>query len=270
MMEEFLYGFFFSLLIASIAYWRRSLTGSGVMMAVIVGTQIYALGSIYWYGLLLVFFISASVLSHYKKKKKHQVEQGRFEKTGRRDGMQVLANGGLGMVLVWCAAASSNPAPFMAFYIGVMATVTADTWGTEIGILSHQHPRSILTGKRVEKGTSGGISAWGTMGTALGSLCIGVFAAFFLWLLNYDGATSWILFGFISGFVGALLDSVLGATVQRMFTCSVCGCETEKEVHCHTATTLKRGAGWCNNDLVNLLSSAGGGVTALLCWMLTP
>jgi len=268
MIEQILYGILFSGLIALIAYRKRSLTGSGAIAAVFVGTNIYAFGSVLWYGLLLVFFISSSLLSHLKKKKKARVEEDRFAKTGRRDAVQVLANGGLGTVLVWMAAAGTDPAPYLALYIGVMATVNADTWGTEVGVLSRGNPRHILTGKKVEKGTSGGLSVWGTTGTALGALCIGVFAAVFLWLLGDGWSAKWIYIGLLSGFIGALLDSLLGATVQRMYSCTVCGYETEKTHHCQLPAVKKRGLSWCNNDIVNLLSSVGGGLIAWVCWLL--
>lgn len=268
MMESIFYGLIFSGGVAGIAYWKRSLTGSGAIAAILVGTNIYALGSIPWYGLLIVFFTSSSLLSHLKKKKKAQVEENRFAKTGRRDAMQVVANGGLGVVVVWFAALSADPIPSFAFYTGVMATVTADTWGTEMGVLSHGNPRHILTGKRVEKGTSGGLSFGGTVGTALGALCIGFFAAVFLWILEQEWEPKWIYIGLISGFLGALLDSFLGATVQRMFCCSVCGVETEKQTHCQRQAEKIRGLGWVNNDMVNLVSSVGGGFIAWLSWYL--
>nr|WP_120188715.1 DUF92 domain-containing protein [Ammoniphilus oxalaticus] len=266
-MISLLSGFLFSFLIAAFAYQKRSLSKSGAVAAIVVGTNVYAFGSLFWYGLLLTFFISSSALSRLKKQKKDVVAKDLFEKTGQRDVMQVLANGGLGTLFVWFAAASMDTLPWMVAYVGVIAAVNADTWGTELGVLSRGKPRHILTGRLVEKGTSGGISVWGTLGTALGGLWIGLFASLFQLILAENGwQLFWLWIGLLSGLLGALIDSVLGATVQLMYGCSICGGETERCEHCGAKTRRIRGVGGCNNDAVNLLSSAAGGLIAWLCW----
>lgn len=266
-MQQFFIGILLSGIIASLAYWKRSLTLSGAVAAGIVGTTIYALGSIFWFGLLLAFFLSSSFLSHYKKSKKKAVDD-LFAKTGCRDAMQVLANGGLGMVFVILAYGNRDPFPFMAAYLGIIATVNADTWGTEIGVLSKGKPRHILTWKSVEKGTSGGISGLGTVGMILGAGFVGCFAAGFLWLEGNPFQFFWIGLAVVSGVVGALLDSVLGATVQQMFYCSVCRNETEKHQHCQHPTQPIRGYSFFTNDMVNAISSLFAGGLAWIMWFL--
>jgi uncharacterized membrane protein len=67
------------------------------------------------------------------------------------------------------------------------------------------------------------------------------------------------------GMVGAVVDSVLGAVVQEVRICPVCAEETELSIHrCGHPTSHQRGAAWCNNDVVNLASTAAGAAIAMV------
>lgn len=70
------------------------------------------------------------------------------------------------------------------------------------------------------------------------------------------------------GLAGAFTDSLLGATVQRMNRCRACGRLVEKAAHCGLPTERARGLAWMNNDAVNALSSAAGGIVALAVGLL--
>ena len=63
-------------------------------------------------------------------------------------------------------------------FAGVMATVTADTWATELGVLSTHAPRSITTMRPVAPGTSGGVTLLVLLASALGALLIGLILLF--------------------------------------------------------------------------------------------
>ena len=91
-------GFAFSIAIGGLAYRRRSLSGSGVSGAVLVGTAIFGFGG--WVrGLLLIaFFMSSSLLSHYHDRRKAALAE-KFAKGNRRDLGQTLANGGMAALL---------------------------------------------------------------------------------------------------------------------------------------------------------------------------
>ncbi|MFT9847514.1 DUF92 domain-containing protein [Aneurinibacillus sp. REN35] len=265
METKIIVGFAASLLVAWTAYKKRSLSVSGAAAAVLLGTLMYALGDIRWYGLLLAFFISSSLLSHRKKEEKQAVED-LFAKTGTRDWLQVAANGGLGLVAVVGAFVTSYDEIWYTFYIGMMAAVTSDTWATEIGVLARSKPRYIFTGRRVEPGTSGGISTLGLLASFAGGVFIGGLGALFAWFSGEAMTFSYIVAGALGGTVGSLADSALGAGWQQMYRCRVCAKETEKTMHCGASAIVVKGYAWCTNDVVNMTASLVGGAVATLVW----
>ena len=253
-----------ALIVAGAAYYKQSLSLSGMLAAVIMGTIYFGAGNAFWFGILLVFFISSSLLSKLHHEDKAELELT-YDKTGRRDAGQVFANGGIGMVVVLLHALYPHEI-WEYLFIGVMATVTSDTWATEIGTLSKRPPRSVLTGKVLPTGASGGISLLGTSAAAGGGVFIGAAS----WLLQLTAGMPvrpliLLMFaGLFGGLAGAFADSLLGATVQRMNRCTVCGREVEGSRHCGVETVYARGWRWMNNDAVNCFSSIVGGIVALL------
>ena len=174
------------------------------------------------------------------------------------------------------------PVLFVAFS-GALATVTADTWATEIGVLSPQPPRLITSGRYVPVGTSGGVTLLGTFTALLGAAFIGAGAVVLTAISprwdaslgtasaqRFDLPASGVaLLGVtaVSGLVGSLFDSWLGATVQAVYYCDYDRKETERRVHsCGRATRLVRGYRWIGNDVVNFLASLLGSGIALVVW----
>ncbi|MDG0874688.1 DUF92 domain-containing protein [Paenibacillus thiaminolyticus] len=263
-----------SLLVAGAAWWKKSLTGSGAAAAIVMGTIYCGSGGLIWFGSLLTFFVTSTLWSKWKKRAKGRFEDN-YEKSGTRDAGQVFANGGLGLLLCLAYIIAPHPA-WVALFVGAMASVNADTWATEIGSLSRRPPRSIVTGRVVPPGTSGGVSLLGTTASAAGAFVIGAAAAVFLLLdpLQTGPETSFralavlLLAGTLGGLAGALLDSLLGATLQAGYRCPQCGADTERTSHCGSATKLVRGYRWLNNDRVNLLCSCAGAAVSCLIWLL--
>lgn len=261
---RFVLGLLFSSGIGLLAYRRRSLNRSGVAGAVGTGTITFGLGGPTWGLSLIFFFISSSAFSHFRAADKARTAADKFSKGSQRDFAQVVANGGVATIMALGYGLSKTPrwrSVFTAGFVGALATATADTWATELGVLSQQAPRLITTGKPTVPGTSGGVSLLGASAAAAGALAEGsVFT-----LLQPKSAPVLPMISLISGFAGSLLDSFIGATVQAIYYCPVCQQETERHIHnCGTPTIHQRGQRWIDNDIVNLLATLGGSLVAIL------
>jgi uncharacterized protein (TIGR00297 family) len=260
---QLIIGFLLGILIAVLAWRAGALSNSGAWAAALTGGLIFGMGGLPWAALLLAFFISSSVLSRLFGKRKASLAE-KFSKGHQRDWGQVLANGGLGALLAVVYWLFPSMGWVWAAFAGAMAAVNADTWATELGVLSKQAPRLVTTGKPVERGTSGGITLLGTLAALGGAAFVALIAALFS---LGDEAWALLLAATLGGLAGSFFDSLLGATVQAIYRCPQCGKETERHPRhtCGVETVQVRGWSWMNNDLVNLSCSlAGALVTALL------
>ncbi len=259
-------GLLFSSGIGLAAYKRRSLSRNGVAGAVFTGATIFGMGGLSWGLSLIYFFLSSTLLSHFREQDKAEAAADKFSKGSQRDLGQVLANGGAASLfsIGYGLACSSRQRGIMqAGFIGALATATADTWATETGVLSPQSPRLITTGQTVQPGTSGGITFTGTIASALGAVSLGLC----FWLLQREKQdhVGSLPISLVSGLTGSLFDSFLGATMQAMYYCPTCQKETERKIHsCGTTTQPLRGISWLDNDLVNLLATLWGSLIAIL------
>ena len=259
-------GLLFSSTVGLLAYRRRSLSQSGVAGAIVTGTTTVGMGGWSWGLTLIFFFVSSSLFSHFRAREKAVMAEDKFSKGSQRDLLQVVANGGVATAIALgyaCTSKRTLQHTLRAGYAGALATATADTWATELGVLSPQLPRLITSGKPTAPGTSGGITPLGTASSAAGSLALGTF----FWLIQrkHKENSSLPFIALISGLLGSLFDSFLGATVQAMYFCPICHKETEQQVHnCGNKTQLLRGLPWLNNDVVNFLSTLWGALTAML------
>ncbi|HMA33028.1 MAG TPA: DUF92 domain-containing protein [Chloroflexia bacterium] len=265
-------GLALSLAVGLVAYAAGSLTAGGVLGAILTGGTTLACGGLAWGLLLIVFFVSSSALSRVGTQTRRKREAARaFAKGGQRDLGQVLANGGVPAVLAVLSAAapaSWQPALYTAFAAS-LAAVTADTWATELGVLSRAAPRLVTSGRVVAAGTSGGVSALGLLAAAGGALFIGGAAVLLagIWPVRGVPAGSVGLIGsvFAGGLLGALGDSVLGATIQQVYWCPACQTETERRIHdCGLPTLPRRGRAWADNEVVNLGCALAGALVGLL------
>lgn len=256
-------------LVLSLAAWLKgSLSPSGFLAAWLVGSAIgVGLG---WGGfaVVCVFFATSTLLGRVGKDAKEEL-QAHYSKGDRRDAWQVFANGGVAAscaLLVWLQRGTLHNSELNAAELPLtlaacasLASANADTWATELGVLSRSDPVHLLRWQRVPRGTSGAVSLLGLVVAAAGALCIGCSAAV---LLPTHSVFALLVIA-SAGWLGALLDSVLGAALQAQQRCVECQRVVEAAQHCGRPTEA-----WgprylvLNNDHVNLAANALAGLLA--------
>ncbi len=235
----------------------KLLSPEGGVATYLMAIVIYGVGGWTWALPIVVFFISSSLLSFFKSGYKKRFKE-QFSKTSRRDGHQVFANGGVALLVAFIYYLYPQPNLYF-IYLAALAAANADTWGTELGVLSPGRPRLISTMEKVEKGRSGAVSLIGFLASFLGSLA--VVAAGYL-LLPLQNLSLFYLAALISGFFSSLADSIIGASLQAQFR-NKNGLLTEKDEQGSLA--LVSGWRWMNNDWVNFLSIS---LASLFCGLL--
>lgn len=257
MLTHALVGLVAAATIAFAARAARSLTTSGAIAATVMGTLAVTPGW-NWGALLILYFASSTILSRLGRSEKEARTSSVVAKGGQRDAIQVLANGGV-FAMAAIAVLVAPDVRWIALGAGSLAAAAADTWATEVGTLYGGTPRSILTLRPVPAGTSGGVSLIGTLAALGGATFVAILTRVLGWTPRVATVVA------IGGIVGAMLDSVIGATVQSRRWCDACERETERVTHdCGAETRQLRGLSWLDNDSVNFLSNAAGGILAAL------
>jgi len=189
---------FLIVVIGLITYWRKALDLFGSIFMIIMGIVIIFTAGVHWLILIFLFLILGLVSTKYKHQYKKDI--GVYE--GTRTLKNVISNG----IVPFIMAAFGNYGGF----IGSIATATADTLASEIGVTVQ--PRLITTFKKVPPGTDGGISVLGTAAGIIGAGIIGV-AAYLLGIIPDPFLT--LKISIIAGTVGCFVDSILGAVLER-------------------------------------------------------
>ena len=120
---------------------------------------------------------------------------------------------------------------FYYIYILKLSDVLAGSFGT----LSKGKPVNMFTFKKAEKGTSGAISLLGLYLSLVGGVIIAL-----IFSLEHFNLKYFILIS-LSGLLGSIMDSSLGALVEVKYKCTVCNQETEEKYHCNQKGTIIKG-----------------------------
>ena len=239
--------------VAALAYMRSALTLAGYAFAIVLALGLYLAGGVQFIVLLLVFFISSTLLSKFKTSIKHVLEARLSPKGNRRDHMQLLANGGPALIMALLFVLLKDHVYSMAVSAAFAAS-NADTWASELGILSKSGPVSFVSGKPVKRGLSGGVTLAGFAASLAGAALIALVASLFaIRTLPAGSLTIHFLMITLAGLSGSLIDSLLGDTLQSKYLDHE-GEISEKSHSGGKPHKLHRGLAFVNNDLVNFVS----------------
>ncbi|KAL2264682.1 hypothetical protein VTJ83DRAFT_7192 [Remersonia thermophila] len=247
-----------TLLLVYRAWSKKSLTPAGIAAATVTAIA-HAVHP--WnlpFVLLVVFFLAGTRATHVKEQVKARLtlkSGGASGGEGPRTHVQVLANSLVASVLSLLhayqlrareqalargATPGGDPGSLCFAWggdllvVGLIANyacVAADTFSSELGILSRGEPRLItsLTLRKVPRGTNGGVTLTGLAAGLLGSMVV-VTAAMLLVPFCTEatagragGGAPWsteqrraLMLGLtLWGLLGSLVDSVLGGLLQR-------------------------------------------------------
>jgi uncharacterized protein (TIGR00297 family) len=245
--------------ISGIAYKLKMLSLSGMIAATIIGGIIFGLGGISATVLLMFFFVSGSLLTKLNK-----TQASTIKKLGdSRNWKQVLCNGVIpALCLIIIALRHDLREEISLLFLGALATATADTWATEIGMRFGKKFYNVFTFRPIEKGLSGGVSFIGIFASIAGAFFI---AAISLIRFNdTDPLCGLVLVKVLpvitlAGFVGGLLDSIIGATIQAKYKLTD-GSITEVWSE---GAVLISGIRFIGNNATNLISTFWGGLLAI-------
>lgn len=274
-------------IVGALAYKLNFVDISGLISAFVVGFTIWYTGGVPAFIIIFFFFMSAGIATKYKYKAKIQKNVAQ-EGKGKRSWVNVFGSGIIPMlfsVAMYLAKFSPGLAaagwPFFLFggYVGAVATTTADTLASEVGVFSKSKPRLITNLRRkVPSGTIGAVSLLGEGVALLAGLIIGVIALLFAvitpaWIpgvMSVDRSLviEYVLFlvplSVLTAFIGCNIDSLLGAVFQNRFVCEICGAVTDKEFHCDYETKYIGGFKRFTNMHVNLGSSGLGATLGIV------
>jgi uncharacterized protein (TIGR00297 family) len=219
-----------TIVFAAVARWLNGVTTLGALAGALVSFAIYASAGSRAFAALVSVFVIAIVTTRIGYAKKQKL--GAAESQEGRGASQILAN--LGVASVACILfALLRSSILLIAAAAALAEAAADTASSEIGEAASDQARLITTFKFVAAGTDGGITPSGTIAGLIASLMV---AGCCVLVRLIPTSAVWLVS--LSGWLGMLLDSLLGALLERRQL--------------------------LNNDAVNLLGTFSAAVIALL------
>ncbi len=199
------------IIISGMAYsiLAKKLTVAAAFTGAVIAITIFIAAGYPGLAMMTTFFILGSAATSWQRHKKQSLIK--FEETGNgRNMLQVLANAGaagiVGIIVINYPQHSALLLPVMA---AAFASATADTLSSELGMVYGRRFFNIISFKADACGRDGVVSLEGTVIGILGSAVIAV-----IYALGWGWGISFLLI-VISGTIGNITDSVLGALLER-------------------------------------------------------
>lgn len=235
-----------SLILVIYAYYKKSITLDGIIVALITAITLFTLGnSSLGYALLLFFILGSGVSKIANRVKK------KFDPSTQRNYKQVLSNSLPITLLALFSTYTQNPR-YLLIGIAVFAVATADTFSSELGTLTNHRVFNPITGKKVPKGLSGGVTWFGLIVGLLGSILLSLIT------LKEYGIYGFI-FSTLLGFSNSLIDSLIGISFQRKYL------NEKGELSDIENGPIVSGLPWMSNNKVNLISLS---ITLIICLLI--
>ncbi|PYV07910.1 MAG: hypothetical protein DMG23_14960 [Acidobacteria bacterium] len=204
-----LLGIIVSLLVALLAWRLKTVTRSGAATGYLIGVAVYLGYGYRTFSILISFFLLgsfATLIGYGTKASRGIAEAGGGARTWR----EALANGLAGAFFSVLIVTTHQEGAFLAAMVAAFAEAAGDTASSEIGKWLSDRAYLITTFQPVRAGENGGVTL---AGTAAGIVASGAVVAlgYALGLVGKGGAA--LAVG--AAFAGNLLDSLLGATIER-------------------------------------------------------
>ncbi len=206
----------------------RGVNRSGALAGGLACFLLFASAGPTAFATLAVLFLMTWVATRLGYRRK--LALGLAERREGRNAWQILANLAVAALGSFVFGATGNRVWLVAM-VAALAEAATDTVASEIGQYRRPDARLITTWERVPTGTDGGITIPGSIaGSAAGLVVAAVATAGGM----LPQAQLWI--PVTAGFAGMLIDSILGATLQRR--------------------------GWISNQVVNFFATMAAGALA--------
>lgn len=252
--------------LGAIAYRSKYLDGRATIVS-IVFSGLYFMGGVGLYLASLAFFFSSSLVTRLAYSSKRA--RGAAEREEGRSASQVVGAGLIAAILVAMYGILPDYRDKLLLpALAAIASSNADTWAAEIGALYPGKPRLITQPRvKVEPGTSGGVTPLGSLGALAGSSLIGLVVLVESSLKLLPTGQTTVPYIIALGWLGEVLDSLIGASLQVKYFCPRCQTLTDKPVHlCGEKTVKVGGLEWVSNETTNLFAT---GIIALLSLAVT-
>jgi uncharacterized protein (TIGR00297 family) len=198
-----------NLALAAVAFGFKLITRSGTAVGFVLGVAVYMGYGYKSFLLLLAFFVLGSTATRlgYAQKAARGIAERRG---GRRSWREALANTLAGAVCAVLVITTHYEAAFLLALMAAFAEAAGDTVSSEIGQWLSGRAYLITNFRPVPAGENGGVSWAGTAAGLVASAAVTALG-YALGLASPGGAA----IALAAGFAGNLLDSVLGATLER-------------------------------------------------------